>query len=73
MSIHHPIFHLLPDNMYESCHHCNGEGIIQDDTDVINSDSYHICGECNGKGVVEMDAEKAHDLRWSNKNEPNNL
>lgn len=73
VSIHHPIFHLLPDKMYECCQHCNGEGIVQDDTDVINADSYHICTECNGEGVVEMDSEKANDLRWANKNEPNNL
>ena len=49
------------------CQHCNGEGIIQDDTDVINADSYHICGECKREGVVEMDSEKANDLRWANK------
>ena len=73
VSIHHAIFHLLPDKMYECCQHCNGEGIMQDDTDVINADSYHICGECKGEGVVDMDFEKQNDLRWANKNEPNNL
>ena len=36
----------------------NREGIVQDDTDVINADSYHICTECNGEERVEMDSEK---------------
>lgn len=72
VSIHHPIFHLLPDEMYEICQHCNGEGIVQDDTDVIDADSYHFCEDCKN-GIREIPDDIAADIRWANKNEPNNL